>query len=457
MVLHPNYLERTLKDMNKNLEKQLFHAYMTNIFKHKEAKPLFLIVGRTASGKSTVEAQLNQIYNAEPIKSYTTRPARPNDETHTFVDQKRFDELRNSLVAYTKINDYEYGVTAHQIIRGSFYVIDPVGVEYLVNSGFFDRQKHIYPTIIHLDVPEDVRLERFLKRGGTKEAFVERQKSEDIAFAPLDSLKELNPNLVTINGTQELSMVVRQISTLFQVQQKLLYCLKPYWSFETTIADSVVSLARDLEDRKQTYKYSVTDLNEKAELAMKRVQNLDFEPMLSVSEMENCSIEEQNTHLHLEIDLMDALRIITLRFTDLYYHKVKTGQLSLDDATRSLDRLYASLTLNLTLRTDEFLERLEELKIKYKDTLENEPVSPSITRDDIPLHLFTLPEVTSDNRKPTNELEIALYIPDHIRNLISPRDMQLLIQALDANVTTFLQNPTNYRQILEQAIPRKKG
>ena len=443
--------------MNENLEKQLFHAYMTNIFKHKEAKPLFLIVGRTASGKSTVEAQLNQIYNSEPIKSYTTRPARPNDETHTFVDQKRFDELRNSLVAYTKINDYEYGVTAHQIIRGSFYVIDPVGVEYLVNSGFFDRQKHIYPTIIHLDVPEDVRLERFLKRGGTKEAFVERQKSEDIAFAPLDSLKELNPNLVTIDGTQELSMIVRQISTLFQVQQKLLYCLKPYWSFETTIADSVVSLARDLEDRKQTYKYSVTDLNEKAELAMKRVQNLDFEPMLSVSEMENCSIEEQNAHLHLEIDLMDALRIITLRFTDLYYHKVKTGQLSLDDATRSLDRLYASLTLNLTLRTDEFLERLEELKIKYKDTLENEPVSPSINSDDIPLHLFTLPEVTSDNRSPNNELEIALYLPEHIKNAINPRDMQLLIQALDANVSTFLEDPARYRQILEQAIPRKKG
>ena len=443
--------------MNENLERQLFHAYMTNIFKHKEAKPLFLIVGRTASGKSTVEAQLNQIYNAEPIKSYTTRPARPNDETHTFVDQKRFDELRNSLVAYTKINDYEYGVTAHQIIRGSFYVIDPVGVEYLVNSGFFDRQKHIYPTIIHLDVPEDIRLERFLKRGGTKEAFVERQKSEDIAFAPLDSLKELNPNLVTIDGTQELSMVVRQISTLFQVQQKLLYCLKPYWSFETTIADSVVSLARDLEDRKQTYKYSVTDLNEKAELAMKRVQNLDFEHMLSVSEMENCSIEEQNAHLHLEIDLMDALRIITLRFTDLYYHKVKTGQLSLDDATRSLDRLYASLTLNLTLRTDEFLEHLEELKIKYKDTLENEPVSPNITRDDIPLHLFTLPEVTSDNRSPNNELEIALYLPEHIKNAINPRDMQLLIQALDANVSTFLEDPARYRQILEQAIPRKKG
>lgn len=443
--------------MEQNLEQQLFHAYMTNVFKHKQPKPLFLIVGRTASGKSTVEAQLNNIYNAEPIKSYTTRPARPNDETHTFVDQKRFDELRNSLVAYTKINGYEYGVTAHQIIRGSFYVIDPVGVEYLVNSGFFDRQKHIYPTIIHLDVPEDIRLERFLKRGGTKEAFYERQNAEDIAFAPLDSLKELNPNLVTIDGTQELSMVVRQISTLYQVQQKLLYCLKPYWLFETTIADGVIALAKELEDRKQTYKYSVTELNEKTELAIKRVQNLNFEPMLSVSEMDNCSIEEQNTHLHQEIALMDALRIITLRFTDLYYHKVKTGKLSLDDATRSLDRLYASLTLNLTLRTDEFLKRLEDLKIKYKDTLNDEPVSPSITRDDIPLHLFTLPEVTSDNRSPSNELEIALYLPEHIRNAINPRDMQMLIQALDANISTFLENPTKYRQILEQSIPRKKG
>ena len=252
-------------------------------------------------------------------------------------------------------------------------------------------------------------------------------------------------------------MVVRQISTLFQVQQKLLYASKPYWLFETTIADGVIALARELEDRKQTYKYSVEEINQKAELAMTRVQNLDFEPLLSPSEMENCSIEEQNTHLHHEIELMDAIRIITLRLTDLYYHKVRTGKLSLDDATRSLDRLYASLTLNLTLRTDEFLERLEGLKIKYKDTLDNEPVSPSITRDDIPLHLFTLPEVTSDNRNPNNELEIALYLPEHIRTAINPRDMQLLIQALDANVSTFLEDPARYRQILEQSIPRKKG
>ena len=42
--------------MNQELEKQLFHQYMINTFKYKDAKPLFLLVGRTASGKSTLEA-----------------------------------------------------------------------------------------------------------------------------------------------------------------------------------------------------------------------------------------------------------------------------------------------------------------------------------------------------------------------------------------------------------------
>ena len=65
--------------------------------------------------------------------------------------------------------------------------------------------------------------------------------------------------------------------------------------------------------------------------------------------------------------------------------------------------------------------------------------------------------MTSDNRTPNNELEISLYLPEHIRTAINQKDMQLLIQALDANVSTFLEDPARYRQILEQAIPRKKG
>ena len=443
--------------MNQELEKQLFHQYMINTFKYKDAKPLFLLVGRTASGKSTLEAQLNNIYKAEPIKSYTTRPARPNDDTHTFVDQQGFDDIRNNLVAYTKINDYEYGVTANQLIRGSFYVIDPVGVESLINSGFFNRQKHIYPVIIHLDVLEDVRLERFLKRGGTKEDFFKRQHSEDIVFAPLASLHETNTPIITIDGTNELSVITRQVSTLYKTYSQLLQALKPYWLFNTTIADGLMALGTKFQDRNYMYKQSVDYIKEDIELITKRVQNLDLEPMISVSEMENCSIEEMSVQIERENHLMKAFSEILFGATDILYYKVRQNELSLNDATIILDTLCATLTLNLSIRTDEFLERIERLKIKYKDTLNEVKVSPSITRDDIPTHLISLPKTTSDGRTPKRELEIALYLPEHILNAINPGDIQLLIQALDANVSTFLEDPARYRQILEQAIPRKKG
>ena len=218
-----------------------------------------------------------------------------------------------------------------------------------------------------------------------------------------------------------------------------------------------MALGTKFQDRNYMYKQSVDYIKEDIELITKRVQNLDLEPMISVSEMENCSIEEMSVQIERENHLMTAFSEILFGATDILYYKVRQNELSLSDATSILDTLYATLTLNLSIRTDEFLERIERLKMKYKGTLNEIKVSPSITRDDIPTHLISLPKTTSDGRTPKRELEIALYLPEHILNAINPQDMQLLIQALDANVSTFLEDPTKYRQILEQAIPRKKG
>ena len=70
-------------------------------------KSLFLFVGRSASGKTTVANMLERDgYNQ--IQSYTTRPPRYQDETgHTFISNKEYDKLDN-IVASTLYNGYHY-------------------------------------------------------------------------------------------------------------------------------------------------------------------------------------------------------------------------------------------------------------------------------------------------------------------------------------------------------------
>jgi guanylate kinase len=57
-------------------------------------KPLFLLVGRSASGKSTVANMLEEQHGYKQVSSYTTRPPRYEGEVgHIFVNENEFKNL----------------------------------------------------------------------------------------------------------------------------------------------------------------------------------------------------------------------------------------------------------------------------------------------------------------------------------------------------------------------------
>ena len=73
---------------------------------------IFLIIGRSGSGKSTIVDELCKRYGYTSVESYTTRPPRgPSEGGHIFVAKDTFDELKPFLCAYTKYNNFEYGVS----------------------------------------------------------------------------------------------------------------------------------------------------------------------------------------------------------------------------------------------------------------------------------------------------------------------------------------------------------
>ena len=136
---------------------------------------LFCIMGETASGKDTLTKKLCEDTGMKAIVSYTTRPRRTNEgDTHIFVDDFVYEQMKDNLAAYTEINSFRYWTTIEQIYDNDIYIIDPNGLETLENLGIED----IDLCSIYINVPLEVRLERALYRGDSLEDFFSRNKSE---------------------------------------------------------------------------------------------------------------------------------------------------------------------------------------------------------------------------------------------------------------------------------------
>lgn len=141
---------------------------------------LYLLIGESGSGKSSIERKLVSNYGLKKVLSYTTRPVRdddPNDIfTHTFITKGEFDKLDNR-VAYTKYDNNEYCATSDQLEEADIYVIDPAGIEFLEHN--YRGKKGLVKIYIHCSLSE--RMKRLENRDGF-DAALNRVKTDIIEF-----------------------------------------------------------------------------------------------------------------------------------------------------------------------------------------------------------------------------------------------------------------------------------
>ena len=137
---------------------------------------IFVILGKSASGKDTVFQRICQECKLTPITYYTTRPRRNGEvdgkdyfyvsdkfiadaeKDGTLIEKRVYDTVKG-LWTYATINDGQFDTNANSII-----VLPPKGYEFFIE--YFGKNR-VVPIFIH--VPDGIRPRRSIERDEKQE------------------------------------------------------------------------------------------------------------------------------------------------------------------------------------------------------------------------------------------------------------------------------------------------
>ena len=141
---------------------------------------IIVLVGKTASGKTTIANELCKNHGYKRIITYTTRPMRENevqDVDYHFISDEQFNKMveNNEFTEYKRYNTahgvWSYGsvITFEQELSDDCYVI------ILTPQGLRDLSKKMSRYIaFYLNVNLKSQLERLKKRGDEEQQIIKR-------------------------------------------------------------------------------------------------------------------------------------------------------------------------------------------------------------------------------------------------------------------------------------------
>lgn len=137
---------------------------------------MIVIVGESASGKSTLAKKYEDWLDFKRIVTYTTREPRQNKKEgvdYHFIDDAEFERLnKEGFFAETaEYNGWKYGSAKKDYVTNAVAVLTPRGLRSVKRNG-------VKCTSIYLDVPRRDRLAKCLNRGDNIEEAYRRSLSD---------------------------------------------------------------------------------------------------------------------------------------------------------------------------------------------------------------------------------------------------------------------------------------
>ena len=137
---------------------------------------MIVIVGESASGKSTLAKKYEDWLDFKRIVTYTTREPRQNEQDgidYHFITDKLFDKLNNDgfFAETAEYNGWKYGSAKKDYVTNAVAVLTPRGLRLVKKNG-------VKCTSIYLDVPRRDRLMKCLSRQDNIEEAYRRSPSD---------------------------------------------------------------------------------------------------------------------------------------------------------------------------------------------------------------------------------------------------------------------------------------
>lgn len=139
---------------------------------------MIILVGESASGKSTIEKILADEYGYKRTVSYTTRPPREgevNGIDYHFISEDEYTEKFNSgyFVETGAYNGWFYGTTREQYDENTVCVLTPHGLRQ-IKKNFGENNISTF----YIKVPRRDRLIKILQRGDNVDEAIRRNQSD---------------------------------------------------------------------------------------------------------------------------------------------------------------------------------------------------------------------------------------------------------------------------------------
>jgi len=164
---------------------------------------LLVIIGKSSSGKSTVEEILREEHHYNKIISYTTRPMRSGEKNGvdyhyiTKEEFKKLDKLKFFAESTDNYNNY-YGISKKDCDENSVVVVEKHGLKQLRDSGIKIKAFYLYQSPI-------VRFKRMWKRGDDLKGIIQRILTDDIKF--IGARKACDVALKVVDGYEVASAI----------------------------------------------------------------------------------------------------------------------------------------------------------------------------------------------------------------------------------------------------------
>jgi len=167
---------------------------------------MLALIGKSGSGKTTIEDTLIREYGFKRAISHTSREKRINDiegVNYYFVSKEEMERLwkTGELVERVDYLDNIYGFVESECKPDRVVAVLPDGLRQL------NKRKDLNIFSVYLDVSYDVRKERMSGRGDSDENVEKRLRTDDEVFARVESMVDLVIN----NDNKTIEEIVNEI------------------------------------------------------------------------------------------------------------------------------------------------------------------------------------------------------------------------------------------------------